>query len=153
MDGFNYLESECLMRFGTMLSDIFQSLLKTPATQKYPFERKETPPRLRGKLTWDPDRCSACSLCVKECPSNAIEVITVDRANRRYVMRFQVDRCTFCAQCAQNCRFKCIQLSSEDWELAALNKKSFTQYFGKETDVNTVLAELGDPDAELPGAD
>ena len=49
--------------------------------------------------------------------------------------------------------FKCIQLSPDDWELAALDKKSFTQYFGRETDVDTVLAELGDPDAELPGAD
>lgn len=141
------------MKFGTMLSDIFKSLFQAPVTQKYPFERQETPSRLRGKLTWEPDRCSACSLCVKECPSNAIELITVDRANRRYVMRYHIDRCTYCAQCVQNCRFKCIQLSADDWELAAFNKKNFTQYFGKETDVDTVLAELGDPNAELPGAD
>jgi len=141
------------MRFGTMLSDIFQSLFQAPATQKYPFERTETPQRLRGKLTWDPDRCSACSLCAKECPANALEVVTVDKANRRYVMRYQIDRCTYCAQCVQNCRFKCIQLSPEDWELATLDKNSFTQYFGRETDVDTVLAELGDPNAELPGAD
>jgi len=136
-----------------MLSDIFTSLFQAPVTQKYPFERQPTPQRLRGKLTWDPDRCSACSLCAKECPANALQVITVDRNNRRYVMRYQMDRCTYCAQCALNCRFKCIQLGSEDWELAALDKKAFTVYYGRETDVNTYLEETGDPNAEKPGPD
>lgn len=86
-------------------------------------------------------------------PRQCSPVITVDKANRRYVMRYQMDRCTYCAQCALHCRFKCIQLDSEDWELAALDKKAFTVYYGRETDVNTFLEEMGDPKAEKPGPD
>ncbi len=141
------------MRFGTMISDVIHSLFQAPVTQKYPFVRSETPQRLRGKLTWEAERCSACQLCAKECPANALQVITIDRTNRRYVMQYKMDRCTFCAQCVLNCRFKCIEMAADDWELAALDKKAFTVYYGKETDVNAVLAEIGDPNAELPGAD
>jgi formate hydrogenlyase subunit 6/NADH:ubiquinone oxidoreductase subunit I len=127
------------MRLGTMLKDILKSLLQKPVTQQYPFTREKTPERLRGSLVWNPEKCTGCSLCCKDCPSNAIEVITIDRAKKQFVMRYHIDRCTFCGQCVQNCRFKCMGMSNEQWELAALKKEPFTVYYGNEDNLAILL--------------
>lgn len=126
------------MRIGTMFSDILQSFFKRPATQKYPFIRKDAPTHYRGKLIWNPEKCTGCGLCAKDCPSFALEMIVLDRAKKQYVVRYHVDRCTFCAQCVQNCRFKCMELSSGQWELAALDRNPFTVYYGDENNIHTV---------------
>jgi formate hydrogenlyase subunit 6/NADH:ubiquinone oxidoreductase subunit I len=139
------------MRIGTMLKDVITSLFRKPVTQPYPFERKDAPERLRGKLQWDPAKCTGCSLCSKDCPSNALEVVTLDRAKKQFVVRYHIDRCTFCAQCVQNCRFKCMNMSSEDWELASLKKEPFTVYYGSETDLQTFFEKFG-PQAETKDA-
>ena len=115
-----------------MLKDVVGSLFKRPVTEKYPFEQKPAPDRLRGKLNWDPEKCVGCGLCAKDCPSNALEVIMVDRAKKEVVIRYHMDRCTYCAQCVKNCRFNCLEMSSDDWELAALNKEAFSIYYGED---------------------
>lgn len=130
------------MRIGTMLWDVIGSFFRRPATQNYPFERHNAPSRLRGKLYWNPEKCTGCSLCAKDCPSNAIEVITLDRAKKQFIMRYHIDRCTFCAQCVQNCRFKCMGMSNEQWELAALKKEAFTVYYGDELQIQAFLGQL-----------
>lgn len=139
------------MKIETMLRDIWQSLLRKPVTELYPFQRQPAPERLRGKLTWNPENCTGCCLCVKDCPCDAIELITIDRANKRFVMRYDVGRCTYCAQCVQNCRFNCLGMSNDDWELAATNKAQFTVYYGSEEDVQSILEqrpEAGDQSDE-----
>lgn len=130
------------VKIGAMVGDIFESFFRRPATQRYPFERTLAPERLRGKLIWDPAKCTGCGLCSKDCPSNAIEVTIIDRAAKKFVMTYHVDRCTFCAQCVQNCRFKCIRLSSEQWELAALSKEPFTVYYGDDATLQAFLENL-----------
>jgi len=139
------------MSIGAMLGDIVNSLFKKPATELYPFERKPAPEKFRGKLFFDPEKCSGCQLCIKDCPSDAIELITVDKVNKRFVMRYNIDRCTFCAQCVQNCRFKCLNMSNEDWELASINKEAFEVYYGKEEDIAALLARSTEECAEAPG--
>ncbi len=139
MDHHHCWERLVRLRIGTMFKDILRSATIKPATQKYPFERKAAPSRLRGKLTWDPERCSGCGLCAKDCPSHAIEIIILDRTSKRFVMRYRSDRCTFCAQCVVNCRFKCIEMDSEQWELAALSKQEFEIFYGNEIDVDEYL--------------
>lgn len=126
---------------GSMVGDVLRSFFSKPVTRRYPFERKEAPENFRGKLVWDLSKCTGCQLCVKDCPANALELIVVDRASKRFVMRFHADRCTYCAQCEVNCRFKCLQLSSQEWELAALSKEPFTVYYGRDVDVDAFLAE------------
>ena len=141
------------MKIGTMLTDVINSFISKPVTQKYPFERTEAPEKLRGKLFWDHERCSGCGLCSKDCPANALEIITTDRVNKRHVMIYHLDKCTYCAQCVVNCRFKCLGMANNEWELAGLSKKEFVQYYGDEGDVDSYMAQIGDPDAELPGID
>ncbi len=136
------------MRIGTMLRDVVRSIFIKPVTQAYPFVRQPSPQRLRGKLQWDPSRCSGCGLCAKDCPSNAIEITILDRTSKRFVMQYHADRCTFCAQCVVNCRFKCLELSNEQWELAALTKDGFRFFYGNEVDVDEYLDRFGEPNAQ-----
>lgn len=129
---------------GMMVTDVVSSFFKKPVTQKYPFERKDAPERFRGKLVWDLSKCSGCQLCVKDCPAEALELITIDRASKRFVLRFHADRCTYCAQCVVNCRLKCLELSHDEWELAALNKEPFTVHYGREEDIAPLLSHYGE---------
>jgi formate hydrogenlyase subunit 6/NADH:ubiquinone oxidoreductase subunit I len=132
------------MKLGTMLWDVIGSLFRRPVTQNYPAVRQAAPERLRGKLQWNPEKCTGCSLCAKDCPSNAIEVLTIDRARRQFVIRYHMDRCTFCAQCVANCRFKCMGMSAEQWELAALKKEPFELYYGEDEHVDLILGRLAE---------
>ncbi len=132
-----------------MLRDVIGALFKKPATQKYPFEVTIPADRLRGKLVWDSEKCTGCCLCAKDCPSDAIEMVVNDKQNKRFVLRYHMDRCTFCSQCVTNCRFKCLNMSDEDWELAALDKKPFEIYYGKDEDVAAFLDCLNNPDEKL----
>ena len=128
------------MRIGAMLGDISRSLFKRPVTERYPFERKPAPERLRGKLAFEPTKCTGCKICVRDCPAAAIEVVVVDKATKRFVMRFHTDRCTYCAQCVVSCNFDALSMSHEQWELAALSQAPFALSFGREEDLR-VLAE------------
>ena len=119
----------------TMLNDLVRSAFIRPVTECYPVERRPLVDTYRGMLRWNPEACTGCALCVKDCPANAIELITIDKANKRFVLRFHVDRCTFCGQCEYNCRFDCIKLDNEGWELAEIDRENFTLYYGRKDDI------------------
>ncbi len=126
------------MAIGAMIGDITRSLFSRPITERYPFERKPTPQRLRGQLVWDPAKCTGCKVCLRDCPADAIELMVIDKAAKRFVLRFHVDRCTYCAQCVVSCNFDCLQMSHEQWELAALGKEPFVVSYGTEEDIRVL---------------
>jgi len=128
------------MTIGSMFGDIFKAFFSKPVTEKYPFFKKETPVNLRGQLNWDPEKCSGCMLCIKDCPTEAIELLVLDKASKRFVLRYNMDKCTFCAQCVVNCRFNCIEMSEEQWELASKSKEPFEVYYGRDEDIQFLLA-------------
>lgn len=136
------------MKLTTMFSDIWQSIWQRPITQRYPFERRETPDRLRGKLHWNPQNCTGCALCNKDCPAEAIEIISIDKKEKRFVMKYHLDRCTYCGQCVESCRFKCIELSAKEWELAATEKRPFTIYYGTDDNLKEFMAKFADAKTE-----
>lgn len=136
------------MRFGTMFSDVSLALFKKPVTRMYPYQKSETPPRLRGQVLWEKSSCTGCGLCVKDCPSNALELFIIDRKNKQFVMRYHADRCTFCAQCVESCRSKSIHLSQDNWELAALTTAPFDVFYGEDSDVELIMATKVAGDAE-----
>jgi formate hydrogenlyase subunit 6/NADH:ubiquinone oxidoreductase subunit I len=65
-------------------------------------------------------------------------------------MEYHADRCTYCAQCVQNCRFDCLGMSPTQWELAALTKQPFEVYYGKEEDIQAILAKHEAAQAPVP---
>ncbi len=139
------------MTIGAMLGDTVHSLFRKPATEMYPYERvHEGPEHLRGALVLLPGKCSGCGICAKDCPAEALQVITLDKKAKRFVIRYNVDRCTFCAQCVKSCNYKCLVMAHDKWELAALNKKTLTLYYGSEEDVKTVLGQLAGGSASGP---
>lgn len=127
------------LRIVGMLGDVAKALVQPLATRKYPAVRTPTPERLRGKLAWNPAQCTGCGLCTKDCPANAIALITVDKAAKRFVIRYAVDRCTFCGQCVESCRFNCLTLDHNQWELAETTRNHFTIYLGDKANVDTVV--------------
>lgn len=138
------------MKIGTMFKDIVDSFFKKSATQLYPFEKIAPPQRYRGALSYNPSVCTGCSLCVKDCPSNAIELVILDRAAKQYVLKYHMDRCVYCGQCVVNCKFKCIGMSNQDWEHATL-EKNFMVYYGKDQDIAKYLENIAAPVAETTG--
>lgn len=138
------------MRMGAMLGDIWSSLFKDPITERYPFVRRPTPVNLRTQVVWNPEKCGGCQLCVKDCPAGALELIIIDRAAKRFVMKYDVDHCIYCAQCAKSCRFGCLQLSNSKWELAALERDAYTIYYGKDENISAALAALNEAGSGVP---
>ena len=74
-------------------------------------------------------------------PRGAPDCALFDRKAKKYVMRYRVDRCVFCAQCKRSCPTDAVSFSDEQWELAALDRTTFDVYYGKDEDVQAVLAE------------
>jgi formate hydrogenlyase subunit 6/NADH:ubiquinone oxidoreductase subunit I len=127
---------------GLMVSDVLKAFFTKPVTQRYPFTRSEAPKNFRGKLIWDLSNCTGCSLCIRDCPAGAIELVVVDRATKRFIMRYYSDRCTYCAQCVVSCRRDCLRLSSEEWELASLTKTPFNVFYGRAEDVGALQQKI-----------
>jgi formate hydrogenlyase subunit 6/NADH:ubiquinone oxidoreductase subunit I len=128
------------MKPGLMFGDIAASLFKPPVTERYPFVRRATPPRLRGLLLWDPAACTGCGLCAMDCPAQAITMHVLDKKAKRFVMEFHTDRCTFCAQCVHSCRQGCINLQAGEWELAAFDRHGYAIWYGDPADVGVVCS-------------
>jgi formate hydrogenlyase subunit 6/NADH:ubiquinone oxidoreductase subunit I len=131
------------MKFASMLREIVPSLVQAPITERYPMERRKSPARLRSILHWDPEACTGCGLCAMDCPSEAIEVIVLDRAAKRFALRLHLDRCAFCGQCTYSCRQGALRMSNDEWELASLSKGPLTLLFGRKEDVEEMLAATG----------
>lgn len=136
------------MKLSTMWKDALGSLVRSPVTEKYPFVRIDAPEQLRSQLHWNPDKCTGCGLCAKDCPADAIDVIVLDKKAKRFVFRYNIDRCTFCGQCVASCRQDSLDMSSTEWELAALNRADFVVYYGADADVESVLAGLSESKPE-----
>ncbi len=125
---------------GTMISDVSSSLFRRPATESYPLERTEAPQHLRGLLHLELASCTGCGLCTMDCPADAIHVTMLDKKAKRFVFEYHIDRCAFCGQCLQSCRQGALSMSSDEWELAQLDKSPFAVHFGDPRDVEQVLA-------------
>jgi formate hydrogenlyase subunit 6/NADH:ubiquinone oxidoreductase subunit I len=133
-----------------MWRDVWRSLWQRPFTEKYPLEKRPAPQRARGALHWNPDKCTGCALCSLDCPANAIELITLDKKAKRFVLRYHLDQCAFCGQCVESCRFGCLELSNKEWELAAPSRERFTLTHGRQENIEQLAASAGLDDETNP---
>lgn len=118
------------MRSLPLFPELVRQLFREPATNRFPAkylpptvtgflkavaEGKAslvppvpTPPKFRGKITYQRGSCIGCGLCVKVCPSHAIELIPDTKQ-----IRVWVDQCIFCSQCTNVCPKSCLSMSDE----------------------------------------
>jgi len=87
---------------------IHRTLKKIESDPKKMIPPVEVPEGFRGKIQYDREACIGCQMCIKVCPSEAIEFIPGDRK-----VKFYMSRCTFCALCNDICPKKCIRMSQE----------------------------------------
>ncbi len=93
-------------------------------TRQYPEERWEPLGSYRGRPVLveedGKERCVACGLCSRVCPSLAIEVkaAETDRNKERFPEIFEINmlRCIFCGYCEEVCPEEAIVMS-KDYEL------------------------------------
>ena len=109
---------------------LLRQLFQTPATNKFPakYAPKSTikfldrvkkgqlkltppiavPPKFRGKMSYDRGKCTGCKLCVRICPTRAIEFIPEQKK-----VKIFVSRCCFCAQCVEICPVDALAMTDE----------------------------------------
>ena len=111
---------------------VFKKLWQPKATVQYPDEKRQPPPRWRGRivLTRDPDgkeRCVGCYLCAVACPVDCISLQATEHPEdgRRYPAYFRINfsRCIFCGYCEEACPTYAIQLVP-DYEMGEYDRAS-----------------------------
>lgn len=110
-----------MKRPGRMSHQVMHSVGKKAATVMYPAVKIEMPENFRGKITFEAEKCIGCKMCMRDCPSNAIEIVKV--GEKRFECRIDCSKCIYCAQCVDSCPKDALHATRE-FELAGLEKGS-----------------------------
>ena len=105
------------LRVIAMLPELMRNFFKKPNTVKYPFEKLTPPADFRGKMVWETEKCTGCMACVRDCPTNAIEINRVAPDIRKFNTVYKMHICIFCGQCVDSCPVDCIHGTGQ-FELA-----------------------------------
>lgn len=113
-----------------MVYELIKQLFRKPATNCFPvkyYPSKTTitdlvkkvqdgevkinspvtiPEKYRGKIVFDREKCIGCRLCIRVCPSRAIQFIPEEKK-----IKIRIDRCIFCSQCNDVCPVNCLHMS------------------------------------------
>jgi len=84
-------------------------------TTQYPKEATVLPPRFRGMLFNDVQKCIACLLCAKDCPVDCIVVTGVGKGKARRPDVFTIDfnKCMWCNLCVEVCPVESLYMTHE----------------------------------------
>lgn len=109
------------------------------ATEQYPDPissrtADDLPPRTRGLLFNDIERCTGCRECERICPTQAIYVGTEPGAdnNKLWVSAFDIDfaRCIFCGLCTEVCEPASLT-HTRQYEGSAYDRRDLVAGFGR----------------------
>ena len=126
-----------LKGFGITIKNMFRPAI----TVQYPEQRLVIPKRARWAVRQKMDedgvpKCTACLICVKECPDNVLRVFTSakDGGGKRidaYV--YEVGACMLCGLCVAACPYDAIEMSHE-YELATRNHDNLVRVLLRDVD-------------------
>ena len=93
-----------------LLAQMLHTFFSKPETVKYPFGPANIAPGFRGRIVMHAHNCVGCSMCVRDCPTGALEL---NRQSRKaYQLVYHPDRCAYCGQCELSCKFDAIHLDA-----------------------------------------
>ncbi len=112
------------MKIAAFLPELLRHLFKKPATVDYPFKKLAVPKGFRGTPFLHPELCIVCKACERDCPAEAIEIKSVNEAEKRFKMVIHNDRCIHCAQCVDSCPTTPVKAMDMDdkFEIAAFDR-------------------------------
>lgn len=107
------------------LKEAIANLFSKPSTVQYPnkVQNVEAKPGYRGRISYDPEKCVNCGMCIKVCSPEAITRQFEDvEGGQRITYTFDLTSCTFCGTCADFCSTKAIQMTG-DYHMVATDVK------------------------------
>ncbi len=107
---------------GIITNMVVKHLFRKPATVSYPAGELKVAANYRGKLTYDPTDCNGCKICMRYCPSNAIEIINLGtKEDRKMEAHLKMGQCIFCCQCVDSCPRSCLSYT-QNIDLSSFDK-------------------------------
>jgi formate hydrogenlyase subunit 6/NADH:ubiquinone oxidoreductase subunit I len=103
---------------GKIGGQAIRSLFSPAATTTYPFGNDVIVPELRGKLKFTQSLCIGCKICMRDCPSNAIDIVKVE--DKKFDAILDLAKCIYCGQCCDSCPKKALE-TTEEFELAGFD--------------------------------
>jgi len=105
------------------LKESLGNLFKKPSTENFPAKPVAAKPNYRGRISYDPDKCVNCGMCMKVCsPSSITREVEDVEGGQKITYHFNLTSCTFCAMCQDFCNEKAIKLT-EDYLMFAQDPK------------------------------
>jgi len=104
-------------------------------TFSYPREKKPIPERFRGVLSFHPEICISCEMCVRVCPSDVIsmEWSRNEATKKKDLLWYQIDfgKCNVCRLCEEVCPTKVKSIHhSNEYEIVFTDRKDFIVRWG-----------------------
>ncbi len=115
-----------MIKPGRMFATLLDSVFRKPATENYPAVKTAMPENFRGQIRFLAPNCIGCKMCMRDCPSDAIEIVKI--AEKRFEARFDLGKCLYCAQCVDSCPKSALE-NTDRFELAALDAKTLRVVF------------------------